>query len=92
MQDSKSEAQVDDRSHEGEVKENSDHCALFDLSFKNVNHKLPYLEEERDEHEDEDRDGPSYVAVLHQLEKGEEVRCHHRVSNDVDDALVEPFT
>ena len=97
QQDSKSEARVDDRSHEGEVKEKSDQCALCHSSFENVNHKLTYLEEERDEHEDEDSDGPFYVAMRPKLEEGEEVRgdigpCHHSVSNDVDDALVQPFT
>ena len=97
QQDSKSETHVDNRSHKREVKEKSDHCAFLQSPFKNVNHKLTNLEDERDKHEDEDSEGPSDVAMLPKLEKEEEVgcdigSCHQRVSNDVDNALVESFT
>ena len=40
QQDSKAEAEVDDRSHKGEVKEKTDNIVLFHFSSAKVDHEL----------------------------------------------------
>ena len=47
QQDPEAEAEVDDGSHKGEVKEKTDDVVLFHFSSAKVNHKLGELEEER---------------------------------------------
>ena len=54
QQGSKAKAEVDDWSHKGEVKEETDDVVLLHFSSAKVNHKLSQLEEERNEHEDKD--------------------------------------
>ena len=90
QQDPESQTQVNDGSDKGKVKKETDNTTFpYFLFFAKVDYKLPYLEEEGEEQEEEDGPCPFCVVVFPQLVEGEEIRVdvvsrNHRVPHDVE--------
>ena len=90
QQDPESQTQVNDGSDKGKVKKETDNTTFpYFLFFAKIDYKLPDLEEEGEEHEEEDDSRPFCVVVIPQLVEGEEVRSdvgsrNHRVPHDVE--------
>ena len=90
QQDPESQTQVNDGSDKGKVKKKTNNTTFsYFLFFAKVDYKLPDLEEEGEEHEEEDGFCPFCVVLFPQLVEGEEVRVDvvprkHRVPHNVE--------